>query len=169
MLYATNTLKVRPKEYFGFVMNTGKILDIAPRWSPDWQPASPRPARDGPPDTKPVEPALATSATTDLVRRHAADEARRAEHARKAAEDAAQKKAAAAPMPQLARQVGLVAGSFDVYVDLTDPATKRRVFRVYGPNPQAPAAPPPAIASQAYAAGADALPLLPGHAVATEA
>jgi hypothetical protein len=169
MLYATNTLKVRPKDYFGFVMNTGKILDIAPRWSPDWQPASPRPVRDGPPEIKPVEPALATSATTDLVRRHAADEARRAEVARKAAEAAAQKKAAVLPMPQLARQVGLVAGSFDVYVDLTDPSTKRRVFRVYGPNPQAPVPPPPAIASQAYAAGADALPLLPGHAVATEA
>ncbi len=112
---------------------------------------------------------MATSATTDLVRRHAADEARRAEAARKAAEAAAQKRAAVVPMPQLARQVGLVAGSFDVYVDLTDPSTKRRVFRVYGPNPQAPAAPPPAIASQAYAAGADALPLLPGRALATEA
>lgn len=150
-------------------MNTGKILDIAPRWSPDWQPASPRPVRDGPPETKPVEPALATSATTDLVRRHAADEARRSEAARKAAEQAAQKKAAAAPMPQLARQVGLIAGSFDVYVDLTDPSTKRRIFRVYGPNPNAPAPPPPAIATQAYAASTEPLPVLPGRAVATEA
>lgn len=137
-------------------MNTGKILDIAPRWSPDWQPATPRPVKDGPPDTKPVEPALATSATTDLVRRHAADEAKRAEAARKAAEAAAQKRAAAQPAPQLSRNVGLVAGSFDVFVDLTDPATKRRIFRVFGPNPNAPVQAPPAVASQAYAAGADA-------------
>ncbi len=57
-------------------MNTGKILDIAPRWSPEWQPPQMRQSREGPPDAKPVEPVVAASHTTDLVRRHAEDEAR---------------------------------------------------------------------------------------------
>jgi hypothetical protein len=146
-------------------MNTGKILDIAPRWSPEWQPPQMRQGREGPQDAKPIEPAVAVSATTDAVRRHAEDEARRAEAARQAAENAARKAESARPVrTQLTRQVGLVDGSFDVFVDLQDPATKRRVFRVYGPSPYAPS---PAAASQAYAAGAEAS--LPGRAVATEA
>jgi hypothetical protein len=146
-------------------MNTGKILDIAPRWSPDWQPPQMRQTREGPPDVKPVEPVVATSHTTDLVRRHAEDEARRAEAARQATEEAARKAEAARPVrTQLTRQVGLVDGSFDVFVDLADPSTKRRVFRVFGPSPFAP---PPAVATQAYAAGVEAP--LPGRALATEA
>ncbi|MBI3707491.1 MAG: hypothetical protein HY246_07410 [Proteobacteria bacterium] len=57
-----------------------------------------------------------------------------------------------APLPQrspgVAREVGLIDGSFEVYVDLVDSSQHRLIARVFGEQ-QAPAA-----ASRAYAATA---------------
>jgi len=57
-----------------------------------------------------------------------------------AAEDARQ--AARIETPSLNLSVGLVGGTFDVYVDLTDPTDNRVVARLYGPKGGAPEPPP---------------------------
>jgi hypothetical protein len=66
---------------------------------------------------------------------------------------AARAAAAAAQAAEVARQetpafsldVGLIHGSFKVFVDVTDRDSHRFIARIYGPKGQVAAAPPPAV------------------------
>ncbi len=76
----------------------------------------------------------------------AAAQAAQAAHATAAVDASAAQSAAAENARQVARietpslnlSVGLIGGTFDVYVDLTDPIDNRVVARLYGPKGSAP-------------------------------
>jgi len=65
---------------------------------------------------------------------HSSPSAAESAAAARAAAAKAQAEAAAAEGPAFNLQVGLVSGTFDVYVDLTDSVDHRVVARLYGPR-----------------------------------
>lgn len=116
---------------------------------------------------KPKIQSLATAATHAEQQQRLAEA--RANTARAAAERKAKAEAAAADasaeappvVDTLDRKVGLVDGTFKVFVDLVKPPGDQAVFRVFGPSEHVPPAPEPrtsAAASNAYARG-PAVPL----------
>lgn len=99
--------------------------------------SSPNSASDTPKARKSVstgataaQAAHATAATNATARQAAAAEDQRA--------------AARIETPSLDLSVGLIGGTFDVYVDLTDPTTNRVVARLYGPRGRTAEPAPPA-------------------------
>ena len=94
-----------------------------------------------PPSSKP-----ATSPQPVAVSAESAARASQAAHATAATDAAAAQAAVAENARQVARietpslnlSVGLIGGSFDVYVDLTDSTDGRVVARLYGPKGSAP-------------------------------
>lgn len=83
-----------------------------------------------------------------------------AERKAQAEESAATAKDAPAPVDNFDRKVGLVDGTFKVFVDLVKPPGDEPVVRVFGPPENAPAPAPraPAVASSAYERAGTALP-----------
>ncbi len=81
---------------------------------------------------KPTQPPQPTGAAAAAEAAKATDATRVQAQQTAAAEGA--RAAARIETPSLNLSVGLVGGTFDVYVDLTDPVDNRVVARLYGPR-----------------------------------
>jgi hypothetical protein len=133
--------KTAPPVSTGGKAPVGEALSAAKK-PPAAAPPNIGPSNNPAPAAGPAAKSVAPQAAEQLAQARAntikaADERKvQAERAAQAAKEAAQAKKEAAELSDgpLEREVGLVEGTTKVFVDLVDPALKKSVFRVFGPE-----------------------------------